>query len=102
MQRPTDRDGKSPTDRDGKSKTSSAVDVTHYPEQNEVDIEGHERLSDVDHNEIAERAHQLWLKRGSPVGSAEQDWFRAKEELRAKRNSQATTKRNDLTGSVQP
>jgi hypothetical protein len=32
---------------------------------------------------IARLAYQLWLERGSPDGSAEDDWFRAEEALRA-------------------
>ena len=32
---------------------------------------------------IARLAYQLWLERGSPEGSAEDDWFRAEEALRA-------------------
>ena len=34
------------------------------------------------HAEIAARAYELWLKKGSPAGSAEADWFEAAEELR--------------------
>src|ERR1700678_2916940 len=29
------------------------------------------------HDEIAALAHQLWLARGGPEGSPEEDWFRA-------------------------
>lgn len=32
---------------------------------------------------IARLAYQLWLERGSPEGSAEDDWFRAEKALRA-------------------
>jgi hypothetical protein len=38
------------------------------------------KLSD---EEIARKAYALWEERGRPVGSAEEDWFRAKEELSA-------------------
>ena len=31
--------------------------------------------------EIAVRAHRLWEQRGCPAGSAEEDWFRAEEEI---------------------
>jgi hypothetical protein len=89
-----------PTDRDGKSKTASAVDQEHYPEQNEVD--NHGTISEFDHAEIAERANQLWRSRGCPPGTVHQDWFEARERLRAKKNSQATKKQGDDSGSVQP
>ena len=36
------------------------------------------------HAEIAARAHQLWMERGCPEGSPEEDWYRAAEELRAR------------------
>ena len=35
------------------------------------------------HAEIAARAHELWLAKGSPAGSADADWFEAAEELRS-------------------
>jgi len=31
---------------------------------------------------IALRAHRLWEERGSPIGSSEEDWFRAEREMR--------------------
>ena len=35
------------------------------------------------HAEIAARAHELWLAKGSPAGSSEADWFEASAELRS-------------------
>lgn len=32
-------------------------------------------------NEIAALAYLLWQDRGSPVGSPDEDWFRAEREL---------------------
>jgi len=29
------------------------------------------------------RAHRLWEERGCPIGSPEEDWFRANEEIRS-------------------
>lgn len=65
------------TDRDGKSKTASAVDAEHYPEQHEV---SDQRVAPSAH-EIAQRAHELWVQRGRPEGSSDQDWFEAEREL---------------------
>jgi hypothetical protein len=39
-------------------------------------------------DEIAARAYQLWNERGCPIGSFDEDWFRAKAELN-KRNEAA-------------
>ena len=33
--------------------------------------------------ERALRAHRLWEERGCPIGSPEEDWFRADEEIRS-------------------
>ena len=41
------------------------------------------------HGDIEILAHSLWEKRGCPEGSAEQDWFEAVKELRAKATAAA-------------
>ena len=35
------------------------------------------------HDDIAALAHALWLARGCPEGSPEQDWYQAAEQLRS-------------------
>ena len=37
--------------------------------------------------EIALRAYHLWQERGCPIGSPEEDWFRAEEELRRRKST---------------
>lgn len=90
------------TDRDGKSKTASAVDAKHYPEQNEVPKE-HPLVSDGRAiEEIKLRAYELWVERGSPEGSADQDWHQAERELRAKNGDQRISDElHESSGSVQ-
>jgi hypothetical protein len=88
------------TDRDGKSKTASAADAAHYPEQHEVRVDGSQ--GNVSHQAIAQRAYELWRKRGSPEGSAEQDWFDATEELRAAKISAEVQSASGDSGTVQP
>jgi hypothetical protein len=39
----------------------------------------------LDHEEIARVAYSYWEARGCNGGSPEEDWFRAENELRAKR-----------------
>jgi hypothetical protein len=34
------------------------------------------------HDEVAALAYKLWQERGCPIGSEEQDWYRAEDELR--------------------
>jgi hypothetical protein len=33
------------------------------------------------HDEIARRAHQMWIERGRTHGKHEEDWLRAEQEL---------------------
>jgi hypothetical protein len=49
--------------------------------------------------EIAARAYQCWLERGSPQGTPEEDWSRAEQELRRQR-SQGRASRTATVGSV--
>ena len=39
------------------------------------------RIQDDRHEQIALRAFGLWQERGSPIGSPEEDWFRAEQEI---------------------
>ena len=38
----------------------------------------------VDREEITGLAHQLWIERGCPNGTPDEDWFRAEAELRSR------------------
>ena len=40
------------------------------------------------HDEIAMLAYYYWQARGCPHGDREQDWFRAEEELKARKGIQ--------------
>ncbi len=35
----------------------------------------------VDHKMVEAMAYQLWLQRGCPTGSDQEDWYRAEAEL---------------------
>ena len=35
------------------------------------------------HEEIAALAYDLWERRGCPIGSPEEDWIRAEQELKS-------------------
>jgi hypothetical protein len=43
----------------------------------------HQGAAPFGHQEIAARAHAIWQSKGCPEGSADEDWFRAAEELRS-------------------
>ena len=37
----------------------------------------------ISNEDVARRAYSLWEERGRPFGSPEEDWYKAKDELRA-------------------
>ena len=49
------------------------------------------------HDEIARRAHALWLRRGSPAGSAMDDWLEAERQLR---REQTAAPRGNRSGAA--
>jgi len=57
----------------------SRQQLEHFPEPHKM---GH-GIASFGHNEIAALAHELWQGRGCPLGSPEEDWFRAVEQLRS-------------------
>jgi hypothetical protein len=41
--------------------------------------------------QIASLAHALWLERGCPGGSSEEDWFKAEQVIREQRKGEIVT-----------
>lgn len=39
--------------------------------------------AEIDPQDIQELAYQSWISRGCPVGSPDEDWFRAESQLRS-------------------
>jgi len=52
------------------------------PQNAPVPTTGH-GVASFGHEEIAALARELWQGRGCPIGSPEEDWFHAVEELRS-------------------
>jgi hypothetical protein len=62
----------------------------------------HNGNSELAHADIAERAHQIWTKKGHPPNSAEADWLEAERELHDALLSRRLTQLSDeKSGSVQ-
>jgi hypothetical protein len=40
------------------------------------------QLSNAEHEQIEMLAYRLWVERGKPFGSPDDDWLRAEEEFR--------------------
>ena len=53
------------------------------PQHKQAPTVGH-GIAAFGHAEISALAHQLWQARGCPLGSPQEDWFRAAEELRSR------------------
>lgn len=51
------------------------------------------------HEEIARLAHQNWQQRDCPIGTPEEDWFRAEEEIKQHLN-EATAATSNRTEPV--
>jgi DUF2934 family protein len=45
-------------------------------------------VADPDHKSIEALAYELWRNRGCPLGSDQEDWFRAEEKLRKAKSVQ--------------
>ena len=79
--------GKKPSKpTDGTVKTKSAkTGLKHAPARirtRKASLSGFEPVPYLlTDEEIAKRAYALWESRGRPMGSQEEDWYRAKEEL---------------------
>ena len=44
-----------------------------------------EMVENVNENAVAALAYQLWQQRACPIGSDQDDWFRAESELKARK-----------------
>ncbi len=55
------------------------------------EVEGGTGVNRPEHEEIARLAYENWQQRGCPIGTSEEDWFRAEEQIK-----------QDLNGSPAP
>ena len=61
---------------------------THAKRLHEVKNNSFKHASETpDRDRIAVRAYQLWLGRGCPIGTDQEDWFRAENELKNRKDS---------------
>ena len=68
----------------GEEHSRQSLEHTHHAGgQTATPTVGHGIIA-FGHSEIAARAYQLWQDRGCPEGSADEDWYRATEELRSR------------------
>jgi hypothetical protein len=67
-----------------KAKMSAVAETKTDVAQESVRMEAAEP---VNRQEIALLAYQFWLERGCPIGSPEEDWFRAEQVLQSREES---------------
>ena len=54
-------------------------------------------LSNAEHKQIESLAYRLWEKRGRPLGSPDEDWYRAEREFVERSNSPPQLPLSSLT-----
>ena len=59
--------------------------MTPKPAKIEITADG-DAARTADYNDITTLAYKLWMDRGCPIGSPEEDWFGAEKELRVYAN----------------
>ncbi len=93
------------TERQRRNRGALSKITTHKGQEGQQPMEPSNdpvtnRPEDLGREDIALRAYSLWEKRGSPIGSPDEDWFRAEQELRAERaQSQATGTATKIRGA---
>jgi hypothetical protein len=67
----------------GHEHSRQALEDSHDAHQHTQATAAH-GVAAFGHDDIAALAHELWQARGCPVGSPEEDWFHAAEQLRSR------------------
>lgn len=74
-------------------KKTSTEDITIPARTDAADQSG--EITNGVQAELQALAYQLWLDRGSPVGSPEIDWFEAEARIRALLHTRASDRRRE-------
>jgi hypothetical protein len=56
-----------------------------------VGSQANRTVGNPDHDAVGKLAHELWQKRGCPVGSPQEDWFQAERALNGRKESSDST-----------
>jgi hypothetical protein len=54
------------------------------PPRSDEELVANGELSELPEQDIAAFAYRLWIARGCPIGSPNDDWFQAEAELKGK------------------
>lgn len=78
----------------GQVTNNSDLVVEGKAEYNACKVEKEIGHTDPKHEELARLAYQGWQQRGRPIGTPEEDWFRAEEEIKQHLNEAPTATSN--------
>lgn len=70
-------------------RTAKRSTEEHVPAERVSSPAGNGAAHGPDREEIARLAYSYWVARGGQGGSPEDDWYRAEQELRARRTASA-------------
>jgi hypothetical protein len=71
----------------GHERSRQALEYSHRAYQHSEAAANRQGVPSFGHQDIALLAYELWQARSCPIGSPQEDWFRAAEELRATTNA---------------
>ena len=85
-----------------RSRKAIAEDIARAADQTVPEHAGSEAAAgQISQESIEKLAYQLWLKRGCPAGSAEEDWYEAERSLqRAAQTDRLNDVHVSLAGAV--
>jgi hypothetical protein len=70
----------------GRIKDNSDSEPGSETQHSTSEVEGETGVSQPEHEEIARLAYECWQRRGGPIGTPEEDWFRAEEQFKQSLN----------------
>ena len=83
----------------GQVTNNSGLEAEGQAEENTGKVERKTEQTDPKHVETACLAYQNWQRRGCPVGTPEEDWFRAEEELKQSLNEPSNSSETGKQGA---
>ncbi len=73
-----------PAARRSRPKTGTPKAKTSTTRAKKADPRANDALATIGHEQIAQRAFELWVERGCPTGCDSDNWYEAERQLLAK------------------
>jgi len=65
--------------------TDTGLSSTQESPGNDTQLRTAEGVTDAQQEAISKLAYVLWLNRGCPIGSADEDWIEAEQQVRGRK-----------------